>query len=475
MINLRAESHESLDRAILFLERAVALDPAYAQAHLKLGLRLRHQGLLPGHARAVRARDRPVPARHRAAARRSCPPGASWAASLVALVPRGRGDRGRSGTPWPWTPRTPARTPRWAARTSSAAATSAAPRSATRRPSPSTRRRAGTPLQLAHCCALLRRVRARRGRGAPRGRAAGGLPVRPRGLPDRGRAHAPRPPGRAAGPARGGARALPAGARLPAARGPRAAEPHPHRAAPAAGQRAPAAGRRRRGRAPRSDRALEGFERRLRLGADDPFSRYYAACALRAARRRWTRARRTSSARSACAGASRSRGPASSRSSTRCAASAGSRTWSGTRRPSVTAPVPLSVLDLSPIVAGGDAATALRNTLDLARHAERLGYRRFWLAEHHNMPGIASAATSVVIGHVAGGTSTIRVGAGGIMLPEPFAARDRGAVRHAGVALPRPHRPRRRARAGHRPRHRRAPCAAGTSTRRTSSRRTSRS
>ena len=79
--------------------------------------------------------------------------------------------------------------------------------------------------------------------------------------------------------------------------------------------------------------------------------------------------------------------------------------------------IPLSVLDLSPILEGGDAAQALRNTLDLARHAERWGYRRYWLAEHHNMPGIASAATSIVIAHVAGGTSTIRVGAGGIMLP----------------------------------------------------------
>jgi luciferase family oxidoreductase group 1 len=79
--------------------------------------------------------------------------------------------------------------------------------------------------------------------------------------------------------------------------------------------------------------------------------------------------------------------------------------------------IPLSVLDLSPIVEGGDAAQALRNTLDLARHAERLGFHRYWLAEHHNMPGIASAATSIVIAHVAGGTSTIRVGAGGIMLP----------------------------------------------------------
>jgi luciferase family oxidoreductase group 1 len=79
--------------------------------------------------------------------------------------------------------------------------------------------------------------------------------------------------------------------------------------------------------------------------------------------------------------------------------------------------VPLSILDLAPIPEGGDAALALRRSLDLARHAERLGYRRFWLAEHHGMPGIASAATAVVIGHVAAGTSTIRVGAGGIMLP----------------------------------------------------------
>jgi luciferase family oxidoreductase group 1 len=77
----------------------------------------------------------------------------------------------------------------------------------------------------------------------------------------------------------------------------------------------------------------------------------------------------------------------------------------------------LSILDLAPIVQGGDAAQALKNSLELARHAERLGYRRFWLAEHHNMPGIASAATAVAIGHVAAGTKTIRVGAGGIMLP----------------------------------------------------------
>ncbi|MBC8129603.1 MAG: LLM class flavin-dependent oxidoreductase [Rhizobiaceae bacterium] len=79
--------------------------------------------------------------------------------------------------------------------------------------------------------------------------------------------------------------------------------------------------------------------------------------------------------------------------------------------------IPYSVLDLSPIPEGATAADALANSLDLARHAERLGYNRFWLAEHHNMTGIASAATAVVIGHVAGGTTTIRVGAGGIMLP----------------------------------------------------------
>ena len=78
---------------------------------------------------------------------------------------------------------------------------------------------------------------------------------------------------------------------------------------------------------------------------------------------------------------------------------------------------PLSILDLAPIGEGSDAGRALHNSLDLARHAERWGYRRFWLAEHHGMPGVASAATAVVIGHVAAGTRTIRVGAGGIMLP----------------------------------------------------------
>ncbi len=79
--------------------------------------------------------------------------------------------------------------------------------------------------------------------------------------------------------------------------------------------------------------------------------------------------------------------------------------------------VPLSVLDLSPITEGGDAGQALRNSLDLARHVEALGYRRYWMAEHHNLPGIASAATAVALAHVAAGTSTIKIGAGGIMLP----------------------------------------------------------
>jgi luciferase family oxidoreductase group 1 len=79
--------------------------------------------------------------------------------------------------------------------------------------------------------------------------------------------------------------------------------------------------------------------------------------------------------------------------------------------------IPFSVLDLAPVAEGKTAADALHNSLDLAQHAERWGYRRYWLAEHHNMPGIASAATAVVIGYVANGTKKIRVGSGGIMLP----------------------------------------------------------
>ena len=79
--------------------------------------------------------------------------------------------------------------------------------------------------------------------------------------------------------------------------------------------------------------------------------------------------------------------------------------------------IPLSILDLAPVPEGSDPGQALRNTQDLARQVDQLGYQRYWLAEHHNMTGIASAATAVVIGLVAGSTRTIRVGSGGIMLP----------------------------------------------------------
>jgi luciferase family oxidoreductase group 1 len=79
--------------------------------------------------------------------------------------------------------------------------------------------------------------------------------------------------------------------------------------------------------------------------------------------------------------------------------------------------VPISILDLSPIVEGSDAGQALRNSLDLARHVEALGYRRYWMAEHHNLPGIACAATAVALAHIAAGTKSITIGAGGIMLP----------------------------------------------------------
>ncbi|MFM5031976.1 MULTISPECIES: luciferase-like monooxygenase [Aeromonas] len=79
--------------------------------------------------------------------------------------------------------------------------------------------------------------------------------------------------------------------------------------------------------------------------------------------------------------------------------------------------IPYSVLDLVPVPEGSQPAESFRHSQDLARHAERWGYHRYWLAEHHNMPGIASAATSVLIGHLAGATSTLRLGAGGIMLP----------------------------------------------------------
>ena len=78
---------------------------------------------------------------------------------------------------------------------------------------------------------------------------------------------------------------------------------------------------------------------------------------------------------------------------------------------------PLSILDLSPICEGGDASQSFRNSLALAQHGEKLGYRRYWLAEHHGMPGIASAATAVLLAHIGAGTQTIRIGAGGVMLP----------------------------------------------------------
>jgi len=92
---------------------------------------------------------------------------------------------------------------------------------------------------------------------------------------------------------------------------------------------------------------------------------------------------------------------------------------------------PLSVLDLAPIVQGGDASQALHNSLDLARHAERLGYRRFWLAEHHNMPGIASSAPAVLIGAVAAVTGTIRCSSRsptGTPIPTPTASSRRRRV-----------------------------------------------
>ena len=78
---------------------------------------------------------------------------------------------------------------------------------------------------------------------------------------------------------------------------------------------------------------------------------------------------------------------------------------------------PLSILDLAPIVEASDASQALKNSLDLAQHAETWGYRRYWVAEHHNMDGVASSATAVLVGYIAGGTSSIRVGSGGVMLP----------------------------------------------------------
>ncbi len=89
--------------------------------------------------------------------------------------------------------------------------------------------------------------------------------------------------------------------------------------------------------------------------------------------------------------------------------------------------IPFSILDLSPITEGSDAAQSFRNSLDLAQLGESLGFNRYWLAEHHGMPGIASAATAVLIAHIAAGTKTIRVGAGGIMLPHQAPTKPRRA------------------------------------------------
>ena len=99
----------------------------------------------------------------------------------------------------------------------------------------------------------------------------------------------------------------------------------------------------------------------------------------------------------------------------------------------------LSILDLVRVTEETDARGALDNARDIAVHAEAWGYRRIWVAEHHNMPGIASAATSVVIGHIAAGTKTIRVGAGRYHAPQPCALRDRRAIRDAGASVSRPH------------------------------------
>ena len=99
--------------------------------------------------------------------------------------------------------------------------------------------------------------------------------------------------------------------------------------------------------------------------------------------------------------------------------------------------IPFSILDLSPIVEGSDAAQALRNTIDLARHAEAWGYHRYWLAEHHNIPSVASAATAVVIGAVAGEHVDDPRGRRRHHAAEPRAARHRRAVRHARGAVSR--------------------------------------
>ncbi len=113
--------------------------------------------------------------------------------------------------------------------------------------------------------------------------------------------------------------------------------------------------------------------------------------------------------------------------------------------------IPFSILDLAPVTEGGDARRAFANMIELARLAERAGYRRYWLAEHHNMPGIASAATAVLIGHVAGATKTIRVGAGGIMLPNHAPLQVAEQFGTLAIAVSRADRPRPRTCTRHRP------------------------
>ena len=123
--------------------------------------------------------------------------------------------------------------------------------------------------------------------------------------------------------------------------------------------------------------------------------------------------------------------------------------------------VPVSVLDLSPVTTGSSGPQALRNSLDLARHADRLGFTRYWVAEHHNMPNIASSAPDIMIGQIAAATSHLRVGSGGVMLPNhaPLQVAERYKVLEGLVS--RPHRSRPWPRAGHRPGDAHTRCGAG--------------
>ena len=127
--------------------------------------------------------------------------------------------------------------------------------------------------------------------------------------------------------------------------------------------------------------------------------------------------------------------------------------------PTDSQPFPLSVLDLAPVGRGSTPADALRNSIELVQEVERLGYRRHWVAEHHNMPGIASSSPPVLLAHLASVTSTIRARLRRRDAAQPRRPGGRGAVRDAGGAAPRPDRPRHRPRPGHRPADRRPRCA----------------